>query len=59
MFLVLVVLASLSLSCGHSGSSHHGLSHCAVLDTMMADVRDVDSLTAMVNDYHKQGDAEG
>lgn len=59
MFLVVAVLASLSLSCGRGMSSHQGTSRCAELDSLLADVRDVDSLSAMAEDYHKQGDAEG
>ena len=59
MIAVLVVLASLSLSCGHKAASNQGSSRCSSLDTLMMRINDVDSLTAKADQYHKQGDAEG
>ena len=61
MIAVLVVLASLSLSlsCGRKAASNQESSRCASFDSVMMKINDVDSLAAMADFYHKQGDAEG
>lgn len=54
------MLAVLSLSCGHHVSRDDDSGSRAIsLDSLMQAIQDVDSLAAMVSDYHKQGDSEG